>query len=331
MDGKAYLSLHGDLKDDYFYLLDCNHDFDSSLWHPDIKKRIIQRGAKAPKRAAGGGDWLAVQTEPHLNLEAEVLRECPNSPKHVTQCWWRTLSVIPFGSGICGSIMQGLSDDGPLLIRSDVREKLRSSKLTGWDTGAASFVTQDGQVLGKSDDANGELVMWYLKFRGKARLRPLTIDGAANECAECGHTPIICQNCLTTFYSCPQCGEELLRAESQPRSKHSVVYENPWKRSRYAILEGKHWEGDDFVCVSRASMANPRPWRDEFRIVTRRVIDWLIELEIAPFAAIPISVDVSGMNEEQLELLRQSQRPINGVTASEGWGRLWAKLGIRRK
>ena len=312
MDGKAYLSLHGELKDDYFYLLDCNHDFDSSLWHPDIKKRIIQRRAKVPKRAAGGGDWLAVQTEPHLNLEPEVLRECPTSPQHVTQCWWRTLSVIPFGPGICGSIMQGLSDDGPLLIRSDVREKLRSSKLTGWETGAASFVTQDGEVLGKSDDANGEFGMWYLKFRGKARLRPLTIDGAANECAECGHEPIICQSCLTVFDTCPECGEELLTAESQPPGKHSVVYENPWRRPKYAILEGKHWEGDDFVCVSGASMANPRPWVDEFRIVTKRVVDWLIELEIAPFAAIPIWVDVSGMNEKQLELLRQSQRPING-------------------
>jgi hypothetical protein len=78
-------------------------------------------------------------------------------------------------------------------------------------------------------------------------------------------------------------------------------------------------------------MAAPRPWRDEFRIVTRRVIDWLIELEIAPFAAIPISVNVSGMNEEQLELLRQSQRPLNGMAASVGWGRWWAKLGIRTK
>jgi hypothetical protein len=77
-------------------------------------------------------------------------------------------------------------------------------------------------------------------------------------------------------------------------------------------------------------MADPRPWRDEFRIVTRRVIDWLIELEIAPFAAIPISVNVSGMNEKQLELLRHSQRPIEGIAAGEGWSRLWAKSGINR-
>jgi hypothetical protein len=330
MDGKAYLSLHGELKDDYFYLLDCDHDFDSRLWHPDIRKQIIQRRAKVPKRAAGGGDWLAVRTEPHLNLEPEVRRECPTSPNHVTQCWWRTLSVIPFGPGICGAILQGLSDDAPLLIRSDIREQLRSSRLTGWDMGAAGFVTQDGEILGKSDDTSREFGMWYLKFRGKARLRPMTIDGVANECAECGHTPIICQTCLTVFDSCPQCGEELLRAASEPRRKHSVIYENPWKRPTYAILEGKHWEGDDFVCVSRASMADPRPWRDEFRIVTRRVIDWLIELEIAPFAAIPISVNVSGMNEKQLELLRHSQRPIEGIAAGEGWSRLWAKSGINR-
>ena len=65
-----------------------------------------------------------------------------------------------------------------------------------------------------------------------------------------------------------------------------------WKSSLPSIIDGHRWDGSDFVYNGiEQGLHSP--------IVTKRVIDWLLNRHAAPFFARPMLVAVDKMTGEQ--------------------------------
>ena len=269
VDDRAILPRDGVLRQGYFYLLDCyNEDLHlSGLGDDTMKRRVVQEALPFQRVAGSDFDsWLAVRTEPLLQLEPEILRECETVPGHFTQSWWKNLKVIPW-EGAPGIILQSVSDDRVILVRKDLKDKLARTPFTGWETSPVEFVTQALDRLGPSADANCEFPMWYLKFRGKLRFRSMRFESGMNECPMCGHSPVICPTCCRSDLKCSQCGEQVLNTGGKyPRGPHARICEWYWTREPFQIVRGETWDGCDFSLLAHAS----KPAMEHFHIVTRR-------------------------------------------------------------
>jgi len=58
------------------------------------------------------------------------------------------------------------------------------------------------------------------------------------------------------------------------------------------VLEGHLWDGSDFF--------------SHMRVVTKRVVNWLLAIHAVPFIATPIPVDISKMSDVQLAWLEEA-------------------------
>ena len=169
------------------------------------------------------------------------------------------------------------------------------------------FVTQGLQRLGTSADPGYEFPMWYLKFRGKLRFRSMKFESGMNECPKCGHSPVICPTCSQLPTDCRACGEMVLHSGGKyPRGVHARIFEWYWTREPFQIVEGETWNGADFSLLDHVDT----PVMEPFYVVTRRVVDWFVQNNVAPFVAAPIDVDVSRMTKKQLERLEECRLPI---------------------
>ncbi len=303
------LPREGHLRQGYFYLLDCyKEDLHlAGLGESTMKRRVV-REAPPFQRVAGSDfdSWLAVRTEPMLQLETEILQECDTVPEHITQSWYKNLKVIPWEGGL-GIIVQSVSDDRVILLRKDLKDKLAGTPLTGWEPAPVEFVTQARERLGTSADANYEFPMWNLKLRGKLRFRSMRFESGVNECPKCGYSPIICPTCCRRSLDCPRCREQVLHSGGKyPRGVHARLYERYWTREPFQIVRGETWDWSDFCSL----VLSASPMNSQFKIVTRRVVDWFVAHDVAPFVAAPIDVDVSQMTKKQLERLEECRQPI---------------------
>ncbi len=309
MDDRAIMPRDGDLRQGYFYLLDCYQEdmHLAGLGESTMKRRVVRETPRFQRVAGSDFDsWLAVRTEPMLQLETEILNECETVLGHFTQSWWKNLKVIPW-EGCPGIILQSVSDDQVILVRRDLKEKLSGTPFTGWETSPVEFVTQARERLGTSADPDYEFPMWYLKFRGKLRFRSLKFESGMNECPKCGYSPIICPTCCQKNYDCPQCGEQVLHSGGKyPKGVHARAMESYWTREPFQIVRGESWDGSDFSLLAHGS----RPAMEPFYVVTRRVVDWFVAQDVAPFVAAPIDVDVSRMTKKQLERLEECREPM---------------------
>tara|TARA_R100000789_G_scaffold55528_1_gene54102 strand:- start:204 stop:1139 length:936 start_codon:yes stop_codon:yes gene_type:complete len=119
----------------------------------------------------------------------------------------------------------------------------------------------------------------------------------ANKCHQCGYGPLYCEKCGYFAGPCPKCKALLSRVcdpENEKR-KSAILFpeESPGLRS----LMGETWDGKD-LCVSSN-------W-----VITKRVLDWLLQVEATPFYARPIKVCIDGMTNQQLEWLDRAVEPI---------------------
>ena len=127
MDDRALLPRDGDLRQGYFYLLDCYHEdlHLSGLGENTMKRRIVRQSPPFKRVPDSDFDsFLRVHTEPLLELDTEILRECQTVQDHTTQSWFKNLKVIP-SEGSPGIILQSVSDDRVILVRQDLKKNLR--------------------------------------------------------------------------------------------------------------------------------------------------------------------------------------------------------------
>ncbi len=200
-----------------------------------------------------------------------------------------------------------------LLIRDDLREALKESKLTGWRTAEVMFANQDGDELGRSGKPQAYPKMWDFQFRGRARLRSESVRNAPNACPFCGYGRLVCPGCQWKVIDCPKCEGfpwvtpqqvRLAAKEGKSIPKGTLIGEGV----QQGIMQGEHWDGSDFIQIGQGwEEGEYQPYDGDKHIITKRTLDWLLARHANPLWAKPIPVDVSKMSKEQLEILEAAK------------------------
>ena len=326
-----FLDRSGDLRTGYFYTV----EFDQDAF-PGGGPPLIQFASNPEKLLAelddenfpdrpGAGEivvkrkglagYFEVMFESSFLLKTEKRKDCPVDPTHVTQAWWKDLKVLDGSDcdGVADPFVRLIGGEFVLLIRDDLLQDLKESKLTGWRAAEVIFATQDGEELGRTRKPQGYPKLWDFQFRGRAHLRSLSVRNAPNACPFCGYGRLICPGCQWMVSRCPKCEALPWATPQMVRLREKEGKQLPqgtliWEGVQQSILQGEHWDGSDFIQIGQGGEgADYEPYDGDKHIITKRALDWLLARHANPLWAKPIPVDVSKMSNEQLQTLEAAK------------------------
>jgi len=97
MEPHIYLDRSGDLQTGYFYSV----DFDEDVSFPPRPGpgEILVRCSPTEEELIreGGSGYFCTVFNSSFELEVEQRTECPVDPTHVTQWWWKNLTLVDGG------------------------------------------------------------------------------------------------------------------------------------------------------------------------------------------------------------------------------------------
>ncbi|WP_164102597.1 hypothetical protein [Candidatus Laterigemmans baculatus] len=136
-----------------------------------------------------------------------------------------------------------------------------------------------------------------LCFDGRDMRRPFAVDPPeANRCFHCGFSPIVCPTCPSFESFCPSCskaawGGNLLSKD--PRTVDTTLQSGFDDNGLGSVLDFDYWDGNDFVGQPLGSC-----------IVTGRVVDLLLDLNVTNIALQPRRCHVGGRQSAEYAHLR---------------------------
>jgi hypothetical protein len=183
----------------------------------------------------------------------------------------------------------GLIAGEAVLVRGDVAKQLRATSFSGFKLIATQPFDYEGQPRKLSQP------VFIIEFMGKRCDKIVISPDVPNKCPFCGDGPIVCPECRNVYYpECPKCRKEYAAEQKRPGGKWEYVDRLKGLFTEdHRTLIGRDWDGSDF---HGGGADNPR-------YISKRVLDWLLGLHAAPFAVTSVTVDTTGMTDEQLAKL----------------------------
>ena len=137
----------------------------------------------------------------------------------------------------------------------------------------------------------------YLRLGGRDCLRNLKVhEPDPNECPFCGYGPVICPECGNKMNICYRCRKQVVADDGTKPGEEGLQWLiPPLPVPRRTIIDLKYWDGRDVF----------QGMGHEMTLVTRRVVDFLLEVHAGPFMAEPLLADVRECSDE---ILRQMER-----------------------
>ncbi|NOX53928.1 MAG: hypothetical protein GXP27_05710 [Planctomycetes bacterium] len=270
----------GSIRNDVFFVLRSWVDTDEQFANPDLKHNWLV--SSLPNYPG----WVEIVHE-----ERKVVRKCHKCGVTL-QRRLVSLECDLYHDLTYDSFVPVRPLPTTFLVVGRFARKLRKSGLRGFRLVRARIVTSsDGNAYRRRD-----IELYALDFLGKRKLRPWRFTpGVKNVCPFCGHGPLQCPECGCLSTPCRECGREAtVGAQDHGGSGDRRLRVAPLPESG-PILEGKDWDGSDFVYHS---------------IITKRARDWLLSVHAAPIAIGPARVCIDGMSDEQLQWLEEAQKPL---------------------
>jgi hypothetical protein len=177
-----------------------------------------------------------------------------------------------------------------VVISRRLADALKTSGLKGFGLGTT-------EIINPPKGAPKDLAV--LQFRGRFCQRQRVIVGAPNACPLCGYKPLVCPDCGEYPSLCPKCDgiTDVLPKEHQGPNDRRFLR---GRESVARVLDGRLWDGSDFIYG---------------RFISRRALNFLQSIKATRYAAIPVELDLEGVDEKQLTLL-QAAGVIEAGTAS---------------
>ncbi|WP_417385343.1 hypothetical protein [Gimesia sp.] len=250
--------------------------------------------------------WLEVGI---LKQKLNRNKNCNTDPSHVTEVYFTELVLELFNSDEDEVILSEFNltrpwfempgDEQATLVTKAFADRVRQSGLRG-----ATFLP--AKLNNSEQPANRKIPpLFAFQFQGKKCLRPFKVQGAENACPFCGRKPLICQECDFSYSTCPQCDQSAwtpLNKHGGPKDKSLII--SPPEQREILVMEGKRWDGSDFVFANGIEFVNPG-------IISKRALDWLLSIHAAPFCARSLKFCTDGMSDQQRQQLEEIQKPIH--------------------
>jgi hypothetical protein len=174
------------------------------------------------------------------------------------------------------------------VITDEFQRQLVNSNLRGWQT---------EPITVRPGFSKLKLPRFHLmRFMGRACERPLMIVNAENLCPHCRKAQIVCVDCKSIFVFCVNCGEATWTTASSHKGtadKRLIIC--PPEDREPMIVDGNRWDGSDFNYVRG----------NEYGIISKRALNWLLSVHAAPFYATPIDFCTDGMTDQQRRWLAE--------------------------
>ncbi|MCA9206432.1 MAG: hypothetical protein KDA59_25440 [Planctomycetales bacterium] len=260
---------------DLFYHLYTNVDFE----------RPIPSGAFRSDRPAPLDDLRVI----YYDAQYDTSRKCKRNPRHI----WSSTPIVGADVGIEGEGAQWIAEAGweEFVFRRELHDRLCDSGLTDTDMFRCRMVTSEGEAMPVGDGPE----IYGLKFPGANLSRSLKLvpPDWKNICLHCKKEPVICPECgYPQGQFCQACGELVSKgvdhgtSERREREAPELLW---WETNPKAgqVLDGSLWDGSDFNSCKGIS------------VVTRRVVDFLLQVHAMPFEARPLRVYVGSCTPEQ--------------------------------
>jgi hypothetical protein len=264
----------GELVTGLFYQLDVANDVEFAALGVPGSAEWIKSGIDDE----GGGNIA------YLEPVYEVKYQCKLNPRHETDREISSCACRFYGQTVLRDFM--MDPGGGLLT---VTTEALAKRII--DQGFNGVTPKHLKIIENQSEIEAPRLVW-LQFSRHTRHKPFVRRNTIrleepNACPFCGWGPVVCPSCGDITYDCERCKERIL----VPASDHKGADDKRWtiqrKPAAGTILEGKHWNGNDFVHFG------------SLHFVSKRVVDWLLRVHAAPFIAKPARVDVTGMTPEQ--------------------------------
>jgi len=309
----TWLDRSGDLTKDIFYEFHFA-ELDSLKRFADRATAILSRRNPTQidleSRGKAGYLWVYVRGE----VPDRTAFDCPTYREHQTS---RQLAAPEYALRKPGKFGDFVADFGQYagpswFVSGNFAERLRASGLKGFRLDvvrSVQAVSEDDKLGGLSvpspEVAKG-LDLHMLTFEGRACRRAWSVRGVKNACPWCDNGPVVCPDCGIIVQVCPDCGnlrfygggrndylEEYRNADVRPLFSEAGPGADPAGRNRPHILEGKKYDGKDFIYPN---------------FISGRALNWLLEQKAAPFFVVPAVVDVQGLTTKQKERIDAARR-----------------------
>jgi len=252
-------------------------------------------GADTPVKHAGPFDphydfVRFVDGPEEERARTEILYTCPHVQNGVTSwssgCrtdWAFKHWVMRLSGPLVGDFVpatEGNSDISSVVISRRLADALQKSELRGFGLGTT-------EVIDPPEGTPKNLAV--LQFRGHFCQRQRAIVGAANACPLCGYEPLICSDCGAYPSRCPKCNgiTDVLQKDHQGSGDKRFVRIPGVTNAR--VLDGRLWDGSDFIYG---------------RYISRRALLFLQSIKASRYAAIPVELDLEGVDDKQLASLK---------------------------
>ncbi|MEX0715648.1 MAG: hypothetical protein WD066_03640 [Planctomycetaceae bacterium] len=214
--------------------------------------------------------------------------ECPRSKSHETATFVnRKNTLMDLGGGaVVSEFIPSCSD--LCVVSESFAIRSRATRLTGMD-----FFPMVINVNQSATEETGAPNLLGLEFAGRVWLRPYILVDKPNACPFCGDGPIICDNCWHVDDRCDACGERTVVGPTGNVASGSLVMQ--LQPDEGYILQGKSWDGRDFVQARG------------HKFVTARALHWLCVAHARPFWARPARVWTDGMTDEQYRWMERAR------------------------
>jgi hypothetical protein len=286
--GKIVLDEGGNLRKGVFYRFDVAFDDATDSEIPGAEWVIVPRTpTNEALNSRGEESWMWIAEAGDLDSAVEI-KECAADPNHQTRYYYTKFEGEAFGGKRISPFIVtknfdcfALSDD---LCRRIKSLNIRGARIDPIDV--TDHITNAKRVG-----------IWALQFLGKLNPRIPKFVDVPNRCPYCGKSEIICPACGHWRFHCPHCRKHIAIVDY----KHGGPDDKrvPFERRLYRILEGRTWDGSDFV-ASRGR-----------KFASKRFIDWLLRVHAAPFYAEPVWFCVDGMNDQQKRWFEELQKPLD--------------------
>lgn len=236
-------------------------------------------------------DWYSSLSDDDLYVMPAVvsrkhtkLHRCSANSKHVTGRRHDEL-LIRWSGGGTRSMM--LASDYYILFDDDLRKRLASTDLKGTECIEAKI-----ELVPPITERPNKI--FQPQFPGIRPLRKPTFQpNIPNACPFCKHGPLFCNVCGTLeFFMCPKCEKRCIakRRASSPGQIH--IRPTP---EQGQVLDAAKWDGNDF-CDG---------------IVTRRALDFLLQIHATSFKAQPLRTYFGNCDKNSEKRIKsQVTRPV---------------------
>lgn len=208
-----------------------------------------------------------------VGSDAKDLFDCPRDRTHRTD----SRTTVAKWDVLGGAEVPIACSGGDVVVRDDIFDALSKAKLKGLRGVKCEIIT----VQGSRPKHDYILIC----FEGADITRPsVVVPSTENHCPFCKHGPLLCPSCGSLcFVECPKCRRRCIRYQGDPELDAPILF-HPTPNDG-VVLDGSKWDGADFL-----------RGRD---VVTRRVIDKLVELHAFSFQAVPLRTFVGACTPEQ--------------------------------